>query len=81
MKTTSAFHWRLLKKTDSANLVSTGHFLKHPASANVISLAVCLRKPLVKMLSPLKMLFPLAVSLTFPASICFPAFFQIFKQN
>jgi hypothetical protein len=67
--------------TASANLVSTGRFLKHLASANFISLAVCLRKPLVKMLSPLEMLFPLAVSLTFLASISFPAFFQIFKQN
>jgi hypothetical protein len=74
-----------LKQPASENNISTGgvlrKFSKHPASANFNSLAVCLRKPLVKMLSPLEILFPLAVSLTFPASISFPAFFSNFQTK
>jgi hypothetical protein len=64
------FHWRLLKKTDSENSISTGgsritasgnddfHWplaLAATASGNAIFTGGCLRKP------PVKIAFPLAV--------------------
>jgi hypothetical protein len=57
----------VLKKTTSGNKNCTSGFLKHPASANVISTADCLRK------SPVEILFPQSVFLsTPPVLILFP---------